>query len=204
MDGPYAVCKDGSGSAWGGAIAPLPRFWQNVKPISIRGQIMPTTLLIAPLPWIFRPSYGPTMYQIVCLTKLLPKEIEIIHRLFIRNNLYSIYYLNFLTSTMYVYCISSSMSATPAYIKHGVKLKSTKNGCARAIIPSCLSVHDRCCRRRRQARRLARRQQVSALYQLSARARLAFLCTIQAQQRLYIHIKLSCEVFTKITKQKQK
>ena len=31
------------------------------------------------------------------------------------------------------------------HIKHGVKLKSTKNGCARAIIPSCLSVHDRCC-----------------------------------------------------------
>ena len=30
-----------------------------VNPISIRGKIMPTTLLFAPSPRIFRPSYGP-------------------------------------------------------------------------------------------------------------------------------------------------
>ena len=36
-----------------------PDFCISVNPISTREQIIPTTLLLAPPPWIFRPSYGP-------------------------------------------------------------------------------------------------------------------------------------------------
>ena len=56
-----AVANRGAGGAGGagGASAPPPVFGQTVNPMSTRGQIIPTTVLQAPPPWIFRPCDGP-------------------------------------------------------------------------------------------------------------------------------------------------
>ena len=43
----------------GGLQPPPPVFGQTVNPMSTRGQIIPTTVLQAPPPWIFRPCDGP-------------------------------------------------------------------------------------------------------------------------------------------------
>ena len=57
-----AICKNGRwavGTGGHGAISP-PDFGRSGNPIKFRGgQIMPTTLLLAPLVRNFRPSYGP-------------------------------------------------------------------------------------------------------------------------------------------------
>ena len=49
-----------------GVQFPPPRFWQKrcLTLFQSREQIMPTTLLLAPLPRIFRPSYGPRDFLI--------------------------------------------------------------------------------------------------------------------------------------------
>lgn len=45
-----------------GAIVPSPDFARSVNSISTGGQIIPTTLQLAPSPRIFRDSYGPALF----------------------------------------------------------------------------------------------------------------------------------------------